>query len=138
MRRTRLLLPLIVLFAGCAKAAPPTLVGRYQQQTFTARDDPSWRGVVGDWTHEFRADGRLIVRHTGGMGIEARWRLDGDVLTITDLSGSGSCRHFGSDSASARYRVHLDGDLLRYEPLRDECTPRRSGMTIHPWRRASG
>ena len=135
MRRASSLLSLVVLFAACSKPAPPALVGRYLQQTFTARDDPSWRGVVGDWIHEFRGDGRL--RQVGGMGIESRYRLDGDILTITDLSGTGSCRHFGSDTASARYRVHFDGDLLRYEPLHDECTPRRTGMTIHPWRRVS-
>ena len=126
---------LVFLLGACAPPAGPRLVGRYVQQPFTARDEPSWRGVVGSWTHEFRSDGLLIVQQTGGMTIESRYRLDGDILTITDLSGSGSCRHFGSDAASARYRVRFDGDLLRYEPLLDECTPRRTGMTVHPWRR---
>src|ERR1041385_3346427 len=87
MRRASSLLSLVVLSAACAKPAPPTLVGRYVRQTFIARDDPSWRGVVGDWIHEFRGDGRLIVRQVGGMGIESRYWLDGDILTITDLSG---------------------------------------------------
>jgi hypothetical protein len=55
-RRASSLLSVVVLFAACAKPAPPALIGRYVQQTFTARDDPSWRGVVGDWIHEFRSE----------------------------------------------------------------------------------
>jgi hypothetical protein len=122
--------------AACAAPATPTdLVGRYVQARVNATDAPAWRALVGDWTHEYRADGHLIVQQIGGMHIETRYRIDGDILTLDDIGGSGSCRPLGVDVGSARYRVHFIAGGVRFEALRDECMGRRTGMTIHPWLR---
>jgi hypothetical protein len=130
---------LLATFAliGCAPApAPSGIVGRYTD-SLVARDDPGWRGLVGDWVHEYRADGHVIIRQIGGMNMnmEALYRLDGDILILTDLGGVGSCRHFGVDYGSARYRIHFTDTGMRVEPLLDECTPRRFGMSVHTWQR---
>lgn len=121
---------------ACTSNVPQAggIVGRYSD-SLAARDSPSWRGVVGRWITEYQADGEFFVHQTGGMWIRGRYTLDGDALTIRDLDGTGSCTHFGTDYASARYRVHLTSSELRFEVLRDECLPRRFGMTAHPWRR---
>ena len=123
--------------AACSESLPPphTLIGRFAQAHVAARDEPAWRAIVGDWTHEYRPDGHLIVQETGGLRIDTLYRLDGDILTLNDLSGSGSCRHQGIDVGSARYRIRFFDRGIRYEALRDECSGRRTGMTIHPWLR---
>ena len=127
----------IAALTACAPAPTPShaLVGRYVQAHVAARDAPAWRAIVGDWTHEYRADGHLIVQEIGGLQIDTLYRFDGDILTLNDLGGSGSCRHLGTDVGSARYRVHFLDNGIRYEALRDECGGRRTGMTIHPWLR---
>ena len=124
--------------AGCAAPDPPTLVGRYVRDRVSAVDDPDWRGVVGDWSAEYRADGILVVHGANGLDLQSRWQLDGDVLTLTDLAGSGvgSCRLAGVDFASGRYRVERRGAELRFHVLRDECGGRRSVLLSHPRRRA--
>jgi len=133
--RSMLLIAAVAL-AGCGHAEVPRgIVGRYAQGRVNARDNPVWRAIVGDWQHEFRSDGHLIVQQIGGMQINTRYRLDGDILTFDDLGGSGSCRPLGVDFGSARYRVHVLQDGVRYEALRDECPGRRTGMTLHPWLR---
>lgn len=99
------LLPLLLACAACADQAPPTLVGRYVRQPLTARVDPSWRGIIGEWRQEYRAGGHLIARGPGGMSVDSLHRLDGDFLTLHDLAGSASCHASGIDSSSARYRA---------------------------------
>jgi len=122
---------LLLACGACADQAPTTIVGRYVRQQVTARDDPSWRGVVGEWSQEYRSDGRLIVHGAGGMDVESQYRLDGDVLTLNDIGGSGACRTQGIDAGSARYRVHFSGDIVRFDALQDACIGRRSVMTTH-------
>jgi len=135
----RLLLPMLLAFtmAACSDSEPTprSIVGRYAQVRINARDNPAWRAIVGDWQHEYRSDGHLIVREIGGMTIDSLYRLDDDVLTLNDVSGSGSCRLLGVDVGSARYRVHFFDGGIRFEVVRDECMGRRTGMTIHPWLR---
>ena len=126
----------ILALGACTVQTPPAagLIGRYTD-SLAARDAPTWRGVVGQWVMEYHGDGQFFVRQTGGMWIRGRYELAGGVLTIRDLDGTGSCTHFGTDYASAQYRIRLTQEQLRFEVLRDECLPRRFGMTIHPWRR---
>jgi hypothetical protein len=136
MTGMRALLPaLLVCLCGACAPAPPSIVGSYARDRVNARDDPDWRGLVGEWRAEYRSDGHLIVHGANGLDVDSRYRLDGDVLTLTDLGGSASCRDEGVDYASGRYRIRLSGDQLRFEVLRDECTGRRSVITSHPLRR---
>jgi hypothetical protein len=134
-----------VVPAGCAR--PPdnagvighdraAIAGHYTMHV-TARDNPAWRGMVGEWNFEFTNDGRLFARQAGGkqMAIDMVYRFVGDILTINDLAGNGSCRHFGVDYASAAYRVRFVDSGFEARPLRDECTPRIYGMTLHDFER---
>jgi hypothetical protein len=134
------ILPFLLAFAiaACSATAPTTpaaLIGKYERTRISARDNPDWRGLVGDWTAEYRADGHLLVRGAHGLMVDSRYRLDGDVLTLTDLEGSGSCRLDGVDAASGRYRIHFVGEELHFDVLRDECGGRRSVLLSHPLRR---
>jgi hypothetical protein len=135
--RSFAVIAIALLQVACAsRALPPhDIVGRYVDD-LSARDAPSWRGVVGHWTAEYRADGQLFIQQERGMWIHSRYRLDDDVLTVRDLEGTGSCTLFGVDAASGRYRVQYTGQGIRFETLHDECSPRRFGMTVHVWRRS--
>ena len=138
-------LGVVVASAGCARPSgdagvigrnTATIVGRYAMHV-TARDNPTWRGMIGEWNFEFTGDGRLFARQAGGkqMAIDMVYRFADDVFTINDLAGNGSCRHFGIDYASAAYRVRFLDWGLEARPLRDECTPRIYGMTLHNFER---
>ena len=125
------------LCCACTPApqATPSIVGHYVRLRVNARDDPDWSGIVGDWSAEYRNDGHLIVHGANGLTVDSRYRLEGDVLTLTDIDGSGSCRLDGVDDASGRYRIRFVGDELHFSVLRDECGGRRSVITSHPLRR---
>lgn len=129
----------IVMLLGCAPAAPQqVIVGRYVRARVNARDNPAWRGIVGDWDTEYRADGHLLVRGPNGQRVDSRWHLDGDVLTIDDSNdnaGDMSCRLSGIDTASGRYRIRFVGDELHFRALRDECDGRRNVIETHPLRK---
>lgn len=137
MRTVAATLIAAVALGACARpSAPESIVGRYTMRV-TARDNPAWRGMVGDWNFEFTGDGRLFARQAGGkqMAIDMVYRVAGDILTIDDLRGNGSCRHFGVDAASATYRIRFLDAGFAAQPLRDECTPRVYGMTLHGFER---
>jgi hypothetical protein len=119
---------------ACTPQAPHSLVGHYAMRV-TARDGPPFRLIIGEWEHEYRADGHLLIHQVGGWKMEQLYRLDGDILTVIDVGGTGSCRLLGIDTGSARYRVHFTGSGIRLDPLRDECAGRRIGMTVHAWER---
>jgi hypothetical protein len=127
----------VLALAACASAPDSAgIVGRYAMHV-SARDNPAWRGMIGDWDFEFGADGRLRARQSGGKGmaIDMLYRYEAGVLTINDLAGNGSCRHFGVDMASAAYRIRFVDSGFEARPLRDECTPRVYGMTLRNFTR---
>lgn len=122
-----------LMLCGCAPS-PQGIEGRYLLRV-EARDDPPWRGMLGNWIADFRADGRLDVRQVGGVSVEARYRVRGDLLMIDDFHGDGACRENGADLASALYRIRfVDGNLIM-QPLRDECRGRRESLPIRAWQR---
>jgi hypothetical protein len=127
---------LLALLAGSSARAsePRSIVGLYALR-IEARDDPPWRGMLGEWEMEFDADGFLHVRQIGGMTVEARYRVDGHLLMINETGGTGTCRESGVDLASALYRIHLTDTILQLRAIRDECRGRRESLPIRPWRR---
>lgn len=124
-----------VALAGCTPS-PHAIAGRYVEH-IEARDNPPWRDLIGDFEFDFRDDGELHVHQVGGTQVDAiaRWRLDGDVLTIAESGGQTSCRESGLDLASAAYRVHYLGDGIELRALRDECRGRREAIPLKPLRR---
>ena len=126
--------------AACALAAcspaTPDFAGRYLEH-IDARDNPPWRDLIGDFEFDFRADGELHVHQVDGTRVDAlaRWRLDGDRLTISETGGASSCRESGLDLASALYRVEYLGDGIALHVLRDECRGRREAIPLQPLRR---
>lgn len=125
---------LVAAVAGCA---PPQqgLPGRYIEH-IDARDNPPWRDLIGDFEFIFTHDGEMKVRQLGGwQGIQAHYRLQGNLLTISEYSGDSSCRESGLDLASALYRVQFTDDGLLLHVLRDECRGRREAMPLRPLRR---
>jgi len=134
MRRGWPALLAIGLAAGCAGPSHE-FAGRYIEH-IDARDNPPWRDLIGDFEFDFRADGELHVRQTGGTtDAVAHWRLAGDVLTISEYGGASSCRESGLDLASALYRVHFFDDGVELRVLRDECRGRREAIPLKPLRR---
>jgi hypothetical protein len=137
MKRRRLSI-MLAMFSGlcaCAPPAPPSLTGRYVEH-IEARDNPPWRALVGDFEFDFDAHGRLSVRQLGGVQmVHARYRFDGDLLTIDEYGGESSCRDSGLDLASALYRVQFVADGLRLQVVRDECRGRREAMPLRAMRR---
>ena len=124
-----------LLLGGCAPS-PQGITGRYIEH-IDARDNPPWRDLIGDFEFDFRADGELRVRQVGGTQVDAdaRWRLDGNLLTISEYGGASACRQSGLDLASALYRVHIIDDGIELQVLRDECRGRREAIPLRPLRR---
>ena len=117
---------------GACSAAPDGIVGRYIEH-IDARDNPPWRDLIGDFEFDFRAGGDLRVHQLDGTtDALARWRLDGDVLTISETGGPSSCRESGLDLASAQYRVHFIDGGVELQVLRDECRGRREAIPLKP------
>ena len=125
----------VLMLGGCAPA-PQGIAGRYIEH-IDARDNPPWRDLIGDFEFDFRADGELRVHQVGGTQVDAdaRWRLDGDLLTISEYGGASSCRESGLDLASALYRVRIIDDGIELQVLRDECRGRREATPLRPLRR---
>jgi hypothetical protein len=129
-------LAIAALLLGSCAPAPQGIAGRYIEH-IDARDNPPWRDLIGDFEFDFRSDGELRVRQVGGTQVaaDARWRLDGDLLTISEYGGAGSCHASGLDLASALYRVHYVNDGIELQVLRDECRGRREAIPLRPLRR---
>jgi len=125
----------VLLLAGCART-PQGIAGSYIEH-IDARDNPPWRDLIGDFQFDFGADGQLRVHQVGGTQVDAhaRYRLDGDLLTIDESGGTSSCRESGVDLASALYRVRYVDDGIELQVLRDECRGRREAMPLRPLRR---
>jgi len=122
-----------MLLIGCSK--PQEISGRYIEH-IDARDNPPWRDLIGDFEFVFTHDGEMTVRQIGGwQGIRAHYRLQGDLLTISEYGGTSSCRESGLDLASALYRVRFTSEGLLLQVLRDECRGRREAMPLRPFRR---
>jgi hypothetical protein len=125
---------LLIVLAACMQT-PRSIVGRYIEH-IDARDNPPWRDLIGDFQFDFNADGQMLVRQIGGwQGVKAHYRLDGDLLTISEYGGASSCRESGLDLASATYRVEFTNGGLRLHVLRDECRGRREAMPLQVFRR---
>ena len=125
---------LAVLVSGCASDAD-TVVGHYVEH-IEARDNPPWRALIGDFAFDFDEHGTLTVGQIGGAQlVHARYRFDGDLLTIDESGGVSSCRESGLDLASAQYRVrHVSGGIA-LQVVRDECRGRREAIPLRPLRR---
>jgi hypothetical protein len=137
MRAVTAIATATLALGACASAPDDAgVVGHYAMHV-SARDNPAWRGMIGDWDFEFGANGRLRAHQVGGKGmaIDMVYRFEAGILTIDDLAGNGSCRHFGVDAASAAYRVRFVDSGFEARPLRDECMPRIYGMTLHDFTR---
>jgi hypothetical protein len=127
---------LTFVLAACQAPDSSSLAGRYIEH-IEARDNPPWRDLIGDFEFDFRAGGELHVHQVGGSQVDAvaRWRLNGDLLTISESGGATSCRESGLDLASALYRVtYIDGGI-ELRVLRDECRGRRDSIPLRPLRR---
>jgi hypothetical protein len=124
-----------LVLGGCA-APPQGIAGSYIEH-IDARDNPPWRDLIGDFQFDFRANGELRVHQVGGTQVDAlaRYRLDGDLLTIVESGGTSSCRESGVDLASALYRVRFVNDGIDLQVLRDECRGRREAMPLRPLHR---
>jgi outer membrane protein assembly factor BamB len=85
--------------------------------------------ALGDFTARFAADGSVVIQGGGWPTFKGSWSLvDGDMTISTpDVPKCGG---------PGRYRVLTTGNVVRFELIADDCSPRRWILDRSDWRPA--
>ncbi len=76
-------------------------------------------------TLELKADGQVIFGGAGGPLIIGSYLVQVDTIVFRDESGVAAC-----PGETGRYTWRLAADTLRFQPLTDACTTRRSALAL--------
>jgi len=68
MRAVTAIATATLALGACASAPDDAGVAGHYAMHVSARDNPAWRGMIGDWDFEFGANGRLRAHQVGGQG----------------------------------------------------------------------
>jgi len=115
---------LISSLTGLSLAAAATWCG--------AAEFPSGAYEAGGIVMDFGRDGRVRLSQGGKTMVEGTYKVAGDKLTLTDVSGSFACP---KDKASGTYTWHIEKSALTLEKVDDPCEDRSSDITGHPWQK---
>ena len=81
---------------------------------------------------DFGSDGRVHISQGGKTMVEGTYKIAGDKLTLTDVSGSFACP---KDKASGTYTWQVQTSALTLTKVDDPCDDRSSDLTGHPWQK---
>jgi hypothetical protein len=93
---------------------------------------PTGAYEAGGTVIDFGSDGRVHVLRGGKSVVEGTYKVTGDKLTLTDVSGSFACP---KDKASGTYTWHVKESALTLTKVDDPCDDRSSDITGHPWQK---
>jgi hypothetical protein len=93
---------------------------------------PTGAYEAGGTVIDFGSDGRVHVLQGGKSVVEGTYKVTGDKLTLTDVSGSFACP---KDKASGTYTWHVKESALTLTKVDDPCDDRSSDITGHPWQK---
>lgn len=80
----------------------------------------------------FGSDGRVHVLQGDKSVVEGTYKIVGNKLTLTDVSGSFACP---KDKASGTYTWQIEESAPTLTKVDDPCDDRSSDITGHPWRK---
>lgn len=121
---------LVFLFAfPLSLSAMDGLVGKWQM-TVPTEDGSTMTVQV-----EMKSDGTYAVDFgvDGSAEVNGKYILDGDQVTIEDVSGPAAC----AGGQKGVYKVALDGDSMTMTRISDECENRGGPEGVMAWKRAS-
>jgi hypothetical protein len=81
------------------------------------------------WSLKFDDSGKVTVISNGEIVVEAKYKVTGDQLEVTDEKGPMAC----DKSQTGKYKWKLDGKNLTLTKVSDECDGRSTGLTSQPW-----
>lgn len=93
---------------------------------------PTGAYEAGGMVLNFGGDGRIHVLQGGKSVVEGTYKIAGDKLTLTDVSGTFACP---KDEASGTYIWQIDKSALTLTKVDDPCDDRASDITGHPWQK---
>ncbi len=87
----------------------------------------------GGATLHFAADGTYRVAQGAEAMVEGTYRVDGEKIVLTDVSGAFACKP--AEKATGTYAWHLDGDALKLSKIDDACDDRSTDLTAAAWKK---
>jgi hypothetical protein len=87
---------------------------------------------AGGVTLSFGADGAYRVLQGDKAMVEGTFKVDGDSVALTDVSGSFACPASGRTGV---YSWRFDGHALTLTKMSDACEDRANDLTGHPWQK---
>jgi hypothetical protein len=93
---------------------------------------PTGEYEAGGTVIDFGGDGRVHILQGGQSVVEGTYKVAGDKLILTDVTGSFACL---KDKASGTYTWHVKESALTLTKVDDPCEDRSSDMTGHPWQK---
>ena len=91
---------------------------------------PSEPMKFGVFTAQFNPGGTFTLAGDRWPKLDGNWKKTGNEVELATSGGPGSCDRAG------KYRVNLDGGVMSFDVIADECAPRKMIIDRSNWRPA--
>ena len=136
-----LIIGLLFVLVGCAPSEPNLAPGTYITdlaiEELPERFGPPWnpegylgRMIAGEWEITFSDEGEVIWRQNGSVWSSGDYNVN---LAALEFGFGSACSSIGIMSGT--YNWSLDGDIVTFERIEDDCEGRAIGLTLKPWTR---
>ena len=82
------------------------------------------------WSVRFDDGGKAAVLKDGKAVVEATYKVTGDEIEITDVSGEMACT---GDLKTGKYKWAMDAGKMTFTKVEDQCPARSSALTSQGW-----
>jgi len=105
-----------------------TLTVNITSDDVTGLDPTVQVALIGSWTIAFDDNGGYAVGKDNTVTAAGLWQLNGNELTLTDVSGPLAC---SGDQATGTYAISYDGSTYAFTSIDDTCQGRMFLLTAH-------
>ncbi|MBA3441112.1 MAG: hypothetical protein H0T92_14705 [Pyrinomonadaceae bacterium] len=81
----------------------------------------------------FAGGGKVRVWNNEGTIAEGSYTVTKDRLVMTDKQGRGACLKEGQETGTYHWQFDVDGKVLKFSKVADNCERRASYMEKHRW-----
>lgn len=81
---------------------------------------------------DYYGNGTYRIFDTRQVYVLGRYKIDGNVITMTDTGGEYGCK---GNSNPAKYKWNFDGTSIKFTLIEDRCDARRTAMLESPFRK---
>jgi hypothetical protein len=114
--------------ASSTAAAPNNTVSLANTSWMTFFADPINDTII----NHYAVDSSFVrSKTTGETMVNSVYKLDGDTLTFYDLGGVHAC----PSNMIGIYRIAITGDVLKLDPISDDCDGRADAIKNVSWQR---